>query len=150
MKLAEALQERADLNRKIDQLRARLSANATVQEGEKPGEDPRDLLAELDNCIARLEELMARINLTNSQTVVEDKTVTEWIARRDALQVKAEAYRELRDSASGLARRAQRSEIKIFSTVEVREIQKQADALSQEMRKIDNRIQETNWKTELQ
>lgn len=38
MKLAEALQERADLNRKIDQLRARLSANATVQEGEKPGE----------------------------------------------------------------------------------------------------------------
>ena len=149
MKLAEALQERADLNRKIAQLRSRLSANATVQEGEKPGEDPAELLAELNGCIARLEELMARINLTNSKTVVDGKTLTEWIARRDALQIKAEAYRELRDSASGLARRAQRSEIKILSTVEVREIQKQADAVSQELRKIDNRIQETNWQTEL-
>ena len=149
MKLAEALQERADLNRKLAQLRSRLAANATVQEGEKPGEDPAELLAELNGCISRLEELMARINLTNSQTVVDGKTLTEWIARRDALQIKAEAYRELRDNASGLARRAQRTEIKILSTVEVREIQKQADAISQELRKIDNRIQETNWQTEL-
>ena len=149
MKLAEALQERADLNRKLAQLRSRLAANATVQEGETPGEDPAELLAELNGCIARLEELMARINLTNSKTVVNGKTLTEWIARRDALQIKAETYRELRDSASGLARRAQRSEIKILSTVEVREIQKQADAVSQELRKIDNRIQETNWQTEL-
>lgn len=149
MKLAEALQERADLNRKLAQLRSRLAANATVQEGETPGEDPAELLAELNGCIARLEELMARINLTNSKTVVNGKTLTEWIARRDALQIKVEAYRELRDSASGLARRAQRSEIKILSTVEVREIQKQADAISQELRKIDNRIQETNWQTEL-
>lgn len=31
MKLAEALQERADLNRKVEQLKARLSAYALVQ-----------------------------------------------------------------------------------------------------------------------
>ena len=36
MKLAEALQERADLNRLIQQLRQRLSNNAAVQEGEVP------------------------------------------------------------------------------------------------------------------
>ena len=36
MKLAEALKERADLNIKIEQLRSRLTANALVQEGEKP------------------------------------------------------------------------------------------------------------------
>ena len=35
MKLAEALQERADLNRKISQLEERISNNVTVQEGEK-------------------------------------------------------------------------------------------------------------------
>ena len=45
MKLAEALQERADLNRQIEQLRSRLSHNAIVQEGEGPAEDPGDLLA---------------------------------------------------------------------------------------------------------
>lgn len=38
MKLAEALQERADLNRKIQQLQSRLMNNATVQEGEEPPE----------------------------------------------------------------------------------------------------------------
>ena len=47
MKLAEALQERADLNRRIEQLRYRLSNNVLVQEGEKPLEDPTALLEEL-------------------------------------------------------------------------------------------------------
>ena len=36
MKLAEALQERADLNIRIQQLRSRLENNALVQEGEQP------------------------------------------------------------------------------------------------------------------
>ena len=36
MKLAEALQERADLNRQIKQLKDRLRNNAVVQEGETP------------------------------------------------------------------------------------------------------------------
>ena len=39
MKLAEALQERADLNRNIGQLRERLRSNALVQEGENTVED---------------------------------------------------------------------------------------------------------------
>lgn len=33
MKLAEALQERADLNKKIEQLRSRITSNALMQEG---------------------------------------------------------------------------------------------------------------------
>lgn len=41
MKLAEALQERADLNRRIQQLQGRLNSNAVVQEGERPPESPR-------------------------------------------------------------------------------------------------------------
>ena len=43
MKLAEALQERADLNRNIEQLKNRLSSNALVQEGEQPVECPENL-----------------------------------------------------------------------------------------------------------
>ena len=34
MKLAEALQERADLNKKIEQLRSRITSNALMQEGQ--------------------------------------------------------------------------------------------------------------------
>ena len=43
MKLAEALQERADLKRSIEELKNRLSRNALVQEGEAPAEDPEKL-----------------------------------------------------------------------------------------------------------
>ena len=48
MKLAEALQERADLARRIDSVKSRLSHNDIVQEGEQPAEAPASLLAEFD------------------------------------------------------------------------------------------------------
>ena len=38
MKLAEALQERADLNCKIEELRKRINLSLLVQEGEEPPE----------------------------------------------------------------------------------------------------------------
>ena len=68
MKLATALSERADLQRRIEELGGRLNRNAKVQEGEKPSEDPNELLEELNKDFARLEELIARINHTNNVT----------------------------------------------------------------------------------
>ena len=150
MKLAEALQERADLNSKINELRSRLSNNATVQEGETPAENPAELLSQLDECAARLEELIARINATNCATVTERGTLTELIARRDCLTLRLSAYRNLVDEASCLAPRATRTEIKIVSAVDVKKLQKQADELAKELRLTDNLIQQSNWLTELQ
>ncbi|MBR5882837.1 MAG: DIP1984 family protein, partial [Mailhella sp.] len=69
MKLAEALKERADIQTRMAQLRLRLSLNARVQEGEKPSEDPEELIRELDALVSRLEELITRINLTNAETL---------------------------------------------------------------------------------
>ena len=83
MKLAEALQERADLNRKIDELRARLQNQALVQEGEKPAEDPDALLREMTESLDRLEYLMRQINKTNGVYTVEGETLTALIARKD-------------------------------------------------------------------
>lgn len=149
MKLAEALQERADLNAKIDELRRRLGNNATVQEGEAPAEDPAELVAQLDGCIARLEELIAKINATNCATVTDKGTLTELIARRDCLNIRISAYRDLISDASCLSQRASRTEIKIISAVDVKALQKQADEMAKELRLVDNKIQETNWLTEL-
>lgn len=149
MKLAEALQERSDLSTKIDQLRARLSANATVQEGEKPAEDPMALLKELDECLKTQEKLIADINRTNSQTMVGKKTLTELLAQRDSLTLKIACYRSLLNDASQLAQRAARTEIKIMSAVNVPDLQKQVDKMSKTLRQVDNTIQETNWKTTL-
>ena len=149
MKLAEALQERADLNRKIDELRERLSNNVLVQEGETTMEDPNELIAQLDAAVARLEELMARINKTNSATVDGGASVTELIARRDALRLQSRVYRDAVSQASQTARRARGTEIRVLSAVDVRALQKKADALAQELRQTDNRIQALNWSTEL-
>ena len=71
MKLAEALQERADLVNNIERLRARIRNNAQVQEGEEPAENPKALIKELNSCIERFEYLAARINKTNNETKSE-------------------------------------------------------------------------------
>ena len=42
-----------------------------------------------------------------------------------------------------------RSEIKIKSTVNVAEKRKEVDALSQEIRQLDSRIQQRNWLADL-
>lgn len=149
MKLAEALQERADLNRRIEQLRYRLSNNVLVQEGEKPLEDPAALLEELESSFTRLEWLIARINLTNCAVKVEGRSLTELIARCDVLSLRAEAYRRLVEEASQNTHRATRTEIKILSAVDVPALQRQADDASRELRLLDNTLQATNWTADL-
>ena len=149
MKLAEALQLRADLQKRMEQLASRLYDNATVQEGEAPAEDPEALWAEYEDCAGQLEDLMSRINRTNCETRTENGTLTELLARRDCLKLRAETYRNFLTSASSLTRRATRSEIRIMSTVSVPEYRKKADALSRELRETDNAIQAANWTTEL-
>lgn len=149
MKLAEALQERADLNRRIEQLRYRLNNNVLVQEGEKPLENPAALLEELESSFTRLEWLIARINLTNCAVKVEGRSLTELIARRDVLSLRAEAYRRLVEEASQNTHRATRTEIKILSAVDVPALQRQADDASRELRLLDNTLQATNWTADL-
>ena len=149
MRLAEALQERADLDSRIQKLRERLQCNAVVQEGERPAEDPQELLAELDGCIEELERLIARINLTNCRTMVDGESLTVLLARRDVWKAKLSAYRDLAYSASRLGQRGTRSEIKLLSTVDVRALQKQVDQMAKQLRLLDNSIQAANWATEL-
>ncbi len=149
MKLAEALQERADLNRKIDDLKRRIGRNILVQEGEAPAEDPNALLSELDASIDRLASLMTAINRTNGRTRVNGMTLTELIAKKDALNLRISAYRDAVYTASENTSRARGTEIRVKALLSAAELQKQADALSADLRKLDNLLQETNWKTEL-
>ncbi len=149
MKLASALVERSDLQRKISELSNRLNTNAKVQDGEEPAEKPEELLEELDSVMTRLEELVTKINLTNSSVVVEGKTLTEWLAKRDCLKQRIVLLRGFLNSASEKIDRYSRAEIKIVSTVNVKALQKDVDALSKTLREIDEKIQEINWTTEL-
>lgn len=149
MKLAEALQERADLKEKIAQLSERIRNNCRVQEGEKTAEDPSVLMAELDGALERQEALAAAINMTNSKTIVDGKTITALIAHKDRLSKQLSVYHSIAQEASCLVQRARDSEIKILSAVDVRAIRQKADELAKELRLADNKLQQNNWLTEL-
>ena len=149
MKIAEALQERAALAKKIDRISVRLNSNALVQEGEKPQEDPAMLMNELNESVAQLEKLISDINIANCKTIVNGKSLTEHIAHKDCLVKKISVLQSLEQNSNNLARRAFHSEIKILATIDASDLQKQIDSLSKELRLTDNLIQETNWKTEI-
>ena len=149
MKLAEALNLRADIAKRISQLGSRLGLNALVQEGEKPAENPELLLKELDELVAQQEELISRINLTNAKTVSEGKTLTEMISHKDCLRTRISVMRSFLGEASRTASRAMRSEIKIYSTVNVSALRKKVDALEKDFRETDVKIQALNWNTDL-
>ena len=149
MKLAEALQARSDLKKQLNQLEYRMSSNALVQEGEQPNEKPSELFKQYNDGLKQLEELIIRINLTNSRAKVDGVTLTELIARRDTLKQKIDAYRSVLSTVSSNTSRATRTEIKVLSTINVESFQKDVDRMSKELRELDNKIQEANWKIEL-
>lgn len=149
MKLALALSERADLQKKIAELSERLNNNAKVQEGEDPAEDPCELMKELDSSLIKLENLIYRINNTNSLTKSGDVTITQLIAKRDCLKERLRVMRNFLNTCSQSVSRYSKTEIRIRSTVKVSELQKDVDAYAKQLRETDEKIQELNWTTEL-
>lgn len=150
MKLAEALSLRADTQKRIQQVRERLSRSARVQDGEKPPEDPQSLLEELDRLVANLRQLIQRINRTNAQTTMQNgETLTDALAERDVLAIENSVINSLIQSASQNEHRYSRSEIKTMSTVNIASLQKRSDDLSRRYRELDTAIQQANWTVDL-
>lgn len=150
MKLAEALSVRADLQKKISQLKSRLKDSAKVQEGDTPVENVADLEKELDGCLVQLEELIYRINLTNMQTVHNGETLTRMIARRDVLSMRVSLMREVLKYVTEKEERYSRNEIRYVRTVDVNALRQNIDGYSAWLRKLDLEIQSLNWAVDLQ
>ena len=150
MKLANALAQRADIQRRMAQLGSRLMNNAKVQEGEQPAEEPKELLAELESLSSQLEELICRINLTNTAARSETgESLTALLARRDCCRGQLGIWRNFLDCASATVSRRTVGEIRIRSSVSVKDFQKQVDQAARELRLLEEQIQELNWTTEL-
>lgn len=150
MKLAEALQIRADLQRRLAQMPSRLAASAKVQEGSLPVEKPESLLSEMKTLLEQLERLTVDINLTNSSVRDDDgKTLTALIAHRDMLRAKVEMTRNFLNAASDIVPRHTSTDIRVLSTVDVPAMRKECDRISRELRETDVKIQGMNWNTEL-
>ncbi|HEY7020127.1 MAG TPA: DIP1984 family protein [Ktedonobacterales bacterium] len=150
MKLAEALVLRADVQKRIEQLRNRLRQSTLVQEGETPPENPQELLAEAERLTNQLAQLVARINRANLATTLPNgATLTDALARRDALQTRYSLIETAAETASSRFDRYGRSEIRKVATVDVGVLRKQLEELAKERRELDTAIQATNWATEI-
>lgn len=156
MKLAEALLLRADRNRTLEQLKQRIQVSARYQEGEDPPEDARELVLMTSSVLDELEGLIRNINRTNSSTVMADgRTVTDALAERDVLRLRYSVLKVSADAASGTQQqvgymRATRSELKLMSDLDVKNLRQQASDVARRVRELDARIQEVNWTAELQ
>lgn len=151
MKLAEALALRSELTRKVEQLRARIVANARYQEGEQPAEDAVALLGEADAALGELQTLIGRINATNSSIEIgEDGTMTAALAARDILRLRHSVLSDAAEAASGhVGYRQMRSELRQLSALPVAELRAQADDAARRLRELDSRIQQANWQHDL-
>lgn len=153
MKIAEALTARADLQRRIEQLRARITANARYQEGEEPAEDAAALLGQAEADLAELRTLIRRINATNSRIDLgADGTMTDALAARDVLRLQHSLLADAAAAASGTnsGMRQMRSELRQIAALPVGELRAAADGVAQELRALDNRIQQANWTHDLE
>ena len=149
MKLAEALVIRADSQKRLEQIKARLLRNAKVQEGEKPAEDPEALITEFEATASELVQLIRRINLSNSTAIVLGRTMTQALAERDVLKQRQALYRDLAQAATVTQSVSTKSEVRFKGTVTVSVVQKKADAAAKDLRELDARIQEANWLIDL-
>lgn len=150
MKLAEALVNRSDLQRKIAQLKLRLERVVKVQEGEEPAEQPLALLQELEQAVKDQAELVRAINRTNSSVAFDEKwSIADALAERDKLLSLRKLLSDLLEQASITQERYSRSEVRFQRTIDVADIQKRVDDLSKAYRELDFRIQEKNWTVSL-
>ena len=149
MKLAEALIERAETKRQIQQIVVRMKKNAQVQEGDEPAENVAELYTVYESMMEKLETLIIRINKTNSETLLDGISLADAIAKRDCVKAKISANREVLESATAKATRYSNSEIKYVRTVDVAKTQRVIDDYSKQYRELDTKIQARNWDTEL-
>ncbi len=150
MKLAEALVERRAAQDKIGELNERLQRVLFIQEGERPAEDPAQLLGELHEVTQRLQSLIIMINRSNMQAQLADgRSIMEAIAERDALQTRRGVLSTIIQSAGNPQFRTRGSEIKFVVTVDIARLQREHDQLAKRYRELDTAIQAANWSNDL-
>jgi hypothetical protein len=150
MKLAEALLERADAQKRYAQTVERIKRVVKVQSGDAPAESPETLMRELEGLANRITELVQRINRTNCLTAFDaNQTLADALALRDILLQKRNAFAAFAETATTTQDRYSRSEIKFEAVINVAETQKRADNFAKLYRECDAKVQAMNWTTEL-
>jgi hypothetical protein len=135
---------------------ANASARATISGSRVPDLPPppslpQELLDETERLISELEGYVRRINRTNLSATLADgeTTLTDALARRDAMTLRYGLLKTLVSTASDRLPRYGRAEIRILPAVEVGPLRRRMDELARQRRELDTAIQEANWAIDL-
>jgi uncharacterized coiled-coil DUF342 family protein len=78
--------------------------------------------------------------------LIDDKnSISDIIAEKDCLAQRIKVLKELSNSATISFNRYSRNEIKVYSTIDVTNLQKDINKLSKKYRELDTKLQQTNW-----
>jgi hypothetical protein len=150
MKLAEALLLRAELQKKLASLQARLAKNAVVQDGDKPHEKPDRLLKQAIEVLGKLNQVIAAIHLANLKNKIRDgDSLTEALTKRDILVLYHGILQGVINAATTQPERYGVKEIRWVPTVNVAKLQEEADETAKRLRQQNTGIQEANWLVEV-
>lgn len=163
MKLAEALQERKNLDTEIGELWGRLGENLYRPEDDAaPDEQPQAILAQIHSRLDRFEYLVTSINRTNVEAHIDEaneETIMEAIARRETLTRHVNGLKgalglrggeiHLRVNAIRGRSRTTKDDLKYVATMPIANIKLVYDKLAAELRKLDNDLQRANWAVDL-
>jgi ribosomal protein S9 len=156
MKLAEALFERAELQRENKIIETRIEENVRLPEDEEPTETIEELFEQYEANIARLYELIRRINKTNCMTEMKGGgTITDAMARRDCLKSQIGKYNSIyniltsHDRGQGRWIGGENQRVKYVRHADHKKLKDRIGHLSQEFRLLDTALQGTNWTVDL-
>ena len=150
MKLGEALSQLKKEQNRLTRLISLRKENIYVEQGKKTKIDPKKLSEEIDNKIKEIRELKIKIQNTNLNTRINDKNLTlaEAIIKINDLRDKISNLSKLFDKEREYLFRDKDMKDRI-AQLDEQEIEKEIVELENEKTQLDNKIQITNWTTEL-
>lgn len=150
MKLAEALVLRADLQKKLENLKKRLANSVRKLDDIQVIEDPTALKLEAEETITVLYSLIDRIYRTNQSVILPSgQSMVTVLAKRDELVERRKLLdyiinKSLPDSGLYFNERG-----KWQPAIDISAYQKQMDDISMQIRRLNLDIQQTNWQVDL-
>jgi hypothetical protein len=163
MLIAEALAERKDILKRLNEFPSKLADLATWDEDEENRPTPgqvEDLRADCSRDLDRFQELNVAINKANNEMLVKtesgEMTVMEAVALRDRLALAQRVMSKAEDAIDtkmggdyNRYSRRTKEDIKRNTLVAPREMARAEDALAGQIRRLDLAIQQVNWTQEL-
>jgi len=144
MKLSEALMERKDLIKKINNIKEEITSNLVTRQGFQLPFDMDLLFADYKELQAMLESLNLRIDKANADHLTEKLNALRIL---DSIMI---FYKQCRKTLLSEHSSMYREEPVYERNYDITRLNEEIELFEIERRKLDREIQSINWQTELE